>query len=57
MLTRMKETKIIRIAQDLKKGTSNSTGTKQEPLSQLTQFLTKYLLYLWQVTSLSLQTS
>lgn len=57
MLTRIKETKIIGFAQDLKKGTSNSTGIKQEPLSQLTQFETKYLLYLWQVPYLSLQTS
>ena len=57
MLTRIKETKIIGFAQDLKKGTSNSTGIKQEPLSQLTQFETKYLLYLWQVPYLSLQMS
>ena len=32
------------IAQDLKKGTSNSAGIKQEPLSHFTQFVTEYLL-------------
>ena len=40
-----------------RKGTSNSAGIKQEPLSQFIQFVTKYLLYLWQVPYLSLQTS
>ena len=44
MRTRVKETKIMGIAQDFKKGTSNSVGIKQEPLSQLIQFVTKYLL-------------
>ena len=57
MLKRIKETKIIGFAQDLKSGTSNSTGIKQEPLSQLIQFVTKYLLYFWRVPYLSLQTS
>ena len=40
-----------------RKGTSNSAGIKQVPLSQLIQFVTKYLRYLWQVPYLSLQTS
>ena len=45
MLTRIKETKLFGIAQDLKKGTSNLAVIKQESLSQkLTQFVTKYLL-------------
>ena len=44
MLTRVKETKIIGIEEDLKKGASNSAEIKQEPLSPLTQFVTKYLL-------------
>ena len=43
MFTRVKETKIIGI-EDLKKGTSNLAGIKQEPLSPLTQFVTEYLL-------------
>ena len=57
MLTRIKRNQIIGIVQVLKKGTSNSVGIEQEPLSQLIQFVTKYLLYLWQVPYLSLQTS
>ena len=39
-----KKTKMIGIVQVLKKGTSNSAKIEQEPLSQLTQFVTKYLL-------------
>ena len=39
------------------KGTSNSVEIKQEPLSHFTQFVTEYLLYLWQVPYFTLQTS
>ena len=45
MLTKIiKKNKMIGIVQVLKKGTSNSARIEQEPLSQLTQFVTKYLL-------------